>query len=241
MKGSGIFKEMAKYYDFIYSFKGKDYAGEAAFLDRMINKYGNKGKQLLDAGCGTGEHLVYLKRKYDVMGLDLHREMINVARKKLGNVELRQGDMRSFNLNKKYDVIICMFSSINYNRTRQDYLRTFRNFYRHLNKGGVVVGDLFTRDMFDPKGVFGYDLYEKGDLHVGRLYSTKLEGNTGMFYFMYLVKDGKKVLTNTGVDRLGIFPLSDLKLMAMKQGLMPVVFETSNKLFERSFMVLRKD
>ena len=42
-------------------------------------------------------------------------EMLEIARKKLPETELIQGDMKQMNLEREFDVIICLFSAINYN------------------------------------------------------------------------------------------------------------------------------
>jgi ubiquinone/menaquinone biosynthesis C-methylase UbiE len=107
---------------------------------KRVHLKGIKGKELLDVGCGTGIHLQYLKDDFNCTGIDFHQEMINVARKKLGNkVKLLQGDMATFNLHKQFDAIISLYSVINYAGDYRTFRKIIMNFYNHLKKGGVAI------------------------------------------------------------------------------------------------------
>jgi SAM-dependent methyltransferase len=45
-----------------------------------------EGERLLDVGCGTGDHLLFFRRKgCDVTGIELSPYMLDIARKKLGH------------------------------------------------------------------------------------------------------------------------------------------------------------
>lgn len=119
----------------------KCYKWESQDLILRIKEFKKtNGNELLDVGCGTGGHLIYLQDKFDCTGIDLYKEMLGLAGKKLKKkVKLFQGDMTSFNLDKEFDVIICLYSVINFSKTYPTLRKTLRNFYRHLKKGGVVI------------------------------------------------------------------------------------------------------
>lgn len=51
----------------------------------------------------------------------------------------RRADMVNFKLDKKFDVITCLFSSIGYVKTYEKLRQTIHNFANHLRKGGVVI------------------------------------------------------------------------------------------------------
>src|SRR3989344_4302934 len=128
------------FYDKIYT--KKNYSKEVKFIDAVIKRNGVKGKDVLDVACGTGTHAKLLSRMgYVVTGIDKNKEMLKIARKKTGSSKFFVGDMRTFNLGRKFDVILCMFTAINYNLTAADLIKTLRNFKRHLKKGGVVIFD----------------------------------------------------------------------------------------------------
>jgi hypothetical protein len=48
-------------------------------------------------------------------------------------------DMRSFELNKKYDAVQCLFSSIGYLTQGDDVVRALECFARHVTEDGIVV------------------------------------------------------------------------------------------------------
>src|SRR3990170_3440462 len=110
-----MFRKTARFYDAIYSWK--DYRTEVDRLDRLIRDRNLTARTLLDVACGTGKHLELLRDGYEVEGLDLDPEMLAIARERLPGVTLHEGDMTSFDLGKRFDVVACLFSSVAYSRT----------------------------------------------------------------------------------------------------------------------------
>ena len=76
------FRSYGKYYDIIYA--DKDYEKECDFLEEIFRNYSKIiPKTILDGGCGTGGHAIPLaERGYEVTGIDLSEEMINIAKEK---------------------------------------------------------------------------------------------------------------------------------------------------------------
>ena len=94
-----MYKQLAKYYDKIYS--SKDYKSECEKIHTLIKEYKkSKGKEMLDVACGTGNHIQYLKKYYDITGIDLDKDMLKIAKKKFPGIKFHHGDMRIFNLKK---------------------------------------------------------------------------------------------------------------------------------------------
>lgn len=130
--------ELARYYDTIYQWK--DYHKEAEVIRELIARYkASPGNSLLDVGCGTGKHLQEVKGRFGCVGMDVSREMLEQARRNVDGVEFIQGDMVDFDLGRRFDVILCLFSSIGYVKTYARLARTLRNFAAHLLEGGVVI------------------------------------------------------------------------------------------------------
>ena len=103
-----MFTRSARFYDAIYSFK--DYGKEATRIDALIRERRPKARKLLDVACGTGLHLQHLREGYEVEGLDLDPKLLKFARERLGEVPLHEGDMRDFDLGRRFDAITCLFS-----------------------------------------------------------------------------------------------------------------------------------
>jgi ubiquinone/menaquinone biosynthesis C-methylase UbiE len=67
----------APIYDALFVALGKDYQTEAEKINELIVEYkSSAGNEVLDLGCGTGEHIKYLKNKYSIIGMDNSEDML---------------------------------------------------------------------------------------------------------------------------------------------------------------------
>ena len=121
----------------------------ASYIRRLIRRHKPKARTLLELACGTGAILKILAKSYDVAGLDLSPQMLSLARKKLPHVRFYRKDMVSFDLGKKFDVIICVFDSINHVLKFADWKKIFRNAARHLEEDGLFLFDINTEAKLD--------------------------------------------------------------------------------------------
>ncbi|WP_300427628.1 methyltransferase domain-containing protein [Methanobacterium sp.] len=46
------------------------------------------GNDLLDVACGTGNHAQHLTNSFNVVGLDINQEMLDIAQEKVPEMEL---------------------------------------------------------------------------------------------------------------------------------------------------------
>jgi ubiquinone/menaquinone biosynthesis C-methylase UbiE len=109
-----MFTESAHLYDAIYSFK--DYAAEAVQIATVVRAAHPDARSILDVACGTGEHARHLgaTHGFAVDGLDLDAGLLRVARDKHPSGSFFEADMSGFALEKRYDAVLCVFSSIGY-------------------------------------------------------------------------------------------------------------------------------
>jgi SAM-dependent methyltransferase len=121
-----------------------DRTAMASYIHRLIRQHKPKARTLLELACGTGAILKILAKSYDVVGLDRSPQMLSIARKKLPHVRFYRKDMVSFDPGKKFDVIICVFDSINHVLKFADWTKIFRNAARHLEKDGLFLFDVNT-------------------------------------------------------------------------------------------------
>jgi SAM-dependent methyltransferase len=124
-------------YDLEYSFK--DYAGEAALLERIIDDRHPEARTLLDVACGTGRHLEHLRGRFDCEGVDIDEELLRVARNRLPDIPFQQADMRDFDLGREFDVVTCLFSAIGFVGGPDGLTATAGTFARHLGPGGLAL------------------------------------------------------------------------------------------------------
>lgn len=137
-------KEYSSAYDYLY--QDKNYDKECDFIETFFSKSSSKVSSILDLGCGTGGHsLILAKRGYNVLGVDRSKEMIDIAKRKFDNLNLPikfiNSDINRINLNKKFDVIISMFSVINYQITNTALSEFCRVVKKHLKKDGIFIFD----------------------------------------------------------------------------------------------------
>ena len=181
-----MYSQLAAIYDVVYQWK--DYRAECEKLHRLIIKYKRSpGKSLLDVACGTGEHLKYLRRYYEVTGMDLSPAMLKLARRKLPGVALARGDMLSFHLRRKFDLILCLFSSIAYLQNYAKLRQALRNFSRHLESGGVLLLEPFVaKERFALGAIHSLTQNAEG-VTVTRMNATRRRGDFAILDFHYLV------------------------------------------------------
>ena len=133
-----MFRQTAHIYDLVYEAAGKDYAAEASDIRAQIEQRKPSAHSLLDVACGTGGHLRHFADCYEVVGLDLDPAMLAVAGEALPDVPLVHADMRSFRLDRSFDAIVCLFSSVGYLPTPGELDRAVERMSRHLAPGGVL-------------------------------------------------------------------------------------------------------
>ena len=200
-----MFSESAALYDLIYS-AFKDYSAEAAALAAVIRREHPRAKTILDVACGSGEHARLLARDhgFEVDGLDLDPAFVRIARGKLRG-EVYEGDMMSFTLPRRYDVVQCLFSSIGYVRTLDNVRRTFERFREHLAPGGIVlVEPWFAPDVMQ-NGRVSINTAEANDVRVARMAHTEVDGRLSRIRFEYLVGRPSGIEHATEVHELGLF------------------------------------
>ena len=215
------FHELAEYYDPLNA--GKDYLGEAQLLETVARRFGPLGRTAwLDVACGTGRHLEFLGRRHDVVGIDGSRDMLRLARRRLPGVRLLLGDMRTFRLEQRFDVVSCLFSAIGHLRTKSDVRKTFLNFARHLNSGGVaIVEPWIDPSMFRP-GFIHLQTYDNPALKVARCSSSSRRGNRSIVHFHFLVGKPGRGIRYARVTDVGLL-LSRTELLQLMRsaGLRP--------------------
>lgn len=131
---------IAGYYDKVI---GKGYETNDYIL-KKINRYNKNAKSVLELGCGTGSNLLHFKKDIDLTGLDISGEMIKIAKKKLPGCKFYQQDIRSFSLNKKYDLILCLYDTLNHVLLFSEWKKIFENVNKHLNDKGLFIFDINT-------------------------------------------------------------------------------------------------
>lgn len=135
----------SKFYDEVMG----DRTGTADFLIKQIYKSNPGAKSVLELACGTGEIMKLLSKEYVVSGLELSDGMLEIARKKMPRAKFYKQSMVGFDLPEKYDVILCVFDSVNHLLKFSDWKKLFKSAYKYLNNGGVFLFDINTEQKLD--------------------------------------------------------------------------------------------
>jgi len=191
-----VFSRSVQFYDAIYAAMGKDYPSEARKLDALIQQHKRSpGKRLLDVACGTGCHLACLRDRYEVEGLDLNDEMLQIARARCPGVPFHCGDMMEFDLGRTFDVVTCLFSSVGYAKTLPRLRLAVRTMTRHVNAGGLVIVEPWVAPEAYRPGTMRAHFVDQPDLKIARMsVSDEAEYGVAALQFHYLVA------TPDGVD-----------------------------------------
>jgi SAM-dependent methyltransferase len=133
---------LAAFYDAVYAFRTQD----VAFYVEMAREGSGP---ILEVGCGTGRITLPLaETSCEIHGLEISPSMLKNLRNKLAarpelTVQLHEGDMRQFDLGKKFAQVFVPFRAFLHNDTIDDQLAALRSFHRHLLADGRLILDIF--------------------------------------------------------------------------------------------------
>lgn len=211
-----MYNESYDYYDLFYYWK--NYKKEADKVIEIIDKYDaifkkkTKSQTLLDIGCGTGEHHRYMKRYFSIDGLDIKNGFLGIAKKKNPECNYYEGDMINFSLDKKYDIIISLFSSIAYVKTTYNLHKSIRCFYRHLNPSGLlIIEPWFTPDAWIKNKITTNNI-DKDHIKICRMTKSSREGNISIMDMNYLIGSKTQGIQYIREEhQMGLFTVDDMK------------------------------
>lgn len=103
-----------------------------------------RGRRWLDLCCGTGALLrLAVDRGFAAVGVDGSPHQLAHAAQKAPQAGLIEGDIRDLSLPQHdFDIITCMFDSLNYVTALRDLDRVFRMAARCLRPGGLFAFDV---------------------------------------------------------------------------------------------------
>lgn len=232
-----MFTKSEAIYDAIYSTM-KDYSVEAQQVHKLIQQYKHSsGTSLLDVACGTGGHLPFLRQYYSVEGLDLDEQMLAIARQRNPGVIFHQADMVDFSLDRQFDVILCLFSSIGYVKTAPRLYRALQTMRHHLLPGGVVIIEPWLTPQMYHAGHIGVVFVNQPDLKIARMNNAEVEDGVSIMNFHYLVATPEGIEHFTELHELGLFSHEDYLDAFQVSGLDVVYDDAREKLTGRGIYI----
>jgi SAM-dependent methyltransferase len=117
----------------------EDYIEETEFFSRVIKEKAEIDvKSLLHLGCGGGRNDFTFQKLFDVTGVDISEEMLEMAKKLNPSSEYIHGDMRTIRMGRTFDSIAAL-DSVNYMKNEEELSQLFQTAYEYLNPGGVFL------------------------------------------------------------------------------------------------------
>lgn len=156
----GVYQDFAGVYDRFMD--NTPYGPWGERLDGLIQKYGvskperdvqeileSERNLVVDLGCGTGTLAEIMYRKgYDVMGVDVSEEMLNIAMEKKeksgSEILYLQQDMRELELYSTVGTVYSVCDSLNYILEEEELAEVFGRVNNYLFPGGIFIFDFNT-------------------------------------------------------------------------------------------------
>ena len=145
---AAVFNAYSHYYDLLY--RDKDYHAETTYIHSLIQVFFKEAKSILELGSGTGMHACLLAQLgYDVTGIDQSKTMLQKATERKSHMPVAvadkitfyEGDIRSYQSDKMFDVAISLFHVMSYMETDSDLEAAFQTAKKQIKPGGLFIFD----------------------------------------------------------------------------------------------------
>lgn len=169
------------------------------------------GSSLLVLACGGGTNVANLKQRFNVTGVDLSDDMLQLARRLNPECAFVQGDMRTVSLGREFDAVL-IDDGVGYMTTPSDLAAVFANAYRHLRPAGamVVTADLF-KETFRQNQTIVWPAMTTGPEHpadvviVENSYDPDPADDTFETVMLFLIRENGVLRIEKDLHVLGLF------------------------------------
>ncbi len=207
------FSALAAVYDAIMA--DVEYDHWADFVLSYARDGGLTPVAALDLACGTGGFTRELVAAgLNVTGLDFSEDMLREARVRTPGVTFVRGDLRTFTLEPAFDLVTCVFDSLNNLLTPQDLGAAFARAHAHLRPGGLFAFDVNTRvgvrELWEGDAIEGLaPLPDGGEVHYHWSHHFDPDAEVGVVQAFCRVGDQEFVETHRerGYDPAELRPL----------------------------------
>ncbi len=177
----------------------------------LLSNLENGGKTVLDAGCGSGLHSIYLaQRGFYVIGLDISYGMVKrltktASRKKLtAYIDVVTGDMRCLPFRDRLFDYVIAIASIHHVPLHKERIRVIEEFHRILKKRGVLIVSVWS--LLQPSLILrAFETwimkrgFEFGDVFIS--WKTKRRV-VKRFFHLFTKGEFRKLITSEGLFRI---------------------------------------
>lgn len=163
------FTRVAPYYDELM--RDVPYGSWVQYVFTLADRFQLEPRRILDLACGTGTiSLMLEERGYEVVGIDGSAAMLAQARRKAAavrrSIPFLEYDLRSFKAPGEFDLVLCLYDSLNNILEPEGVQDVCRCVRRALRPGGLFILDvnteyalranLFSQEYMSPKAPVQY-------------------------------------------------------------------------------------
>lgn len=244
-----MYSDFAEVYDRL---QDADYNKFIEYYEQIFKKFGIKPELVLDLACGTGSITVEMaKRGYDMIGLDLSCEMLNIARNKAANegqdILFLNQDMCEMELFGTVDAIVCALDGVNYLTDYDDLRQLFRLVENYLNPDGLFVFDINSKSKL--KNILGGNTFVNDEQGIFYVWQSEYDEESHIcdFGLTFFVEDEAGMYTRFDeFQQERAYTIEEISVAAEEAGLKvqgfykPFEFATADDSDERIFCVVSK-
>lgn len=203
-----MYKEAASFYDVIHTATGRNPDAEANLVIGELRRRHGGPRSLLDVACGSGANLSLSRfnEVFDVAGVDASADMLALAAARCPSVPLICADMRDFDGGRRFDAVVCLFSSIGYLTEPEDLPRAVQAMTRHLEDGGVLMIEGWVEPEYWRGTTFSSTSGSDGEVAVARVVRSRRDGALCHVFMRYTAASSDGVST---IDEEHVVRLSD--------------------------------
>lgn len=201
-----------------------DYAQWVDYIEAIFKKYNVKPNLVLELACGTGNICTRMARRgYDMIGIDISEDMLNVAVPKAKEMDLDilylHQDMTEFELYGTVDVILCLMDSVNYILQEKELIKMFKLVRNYLNPGGLFIFD--TNSYYKLKKILGNNTFVVDENEIFYVWENNFNKKTEIceFYLTFFVKEGEKYSRVDEIHQERAYSISTIKECLKEAGL----------------------
>ncbi|MDD5071531.1 MAG: methyltransferase domain-containing protein [Patescibacteria group bacterium] len=130
-------KQASSVYDKIAEPYAKEFSKPSEYIEEFLALL-PKDAKILDVGCGVGVDAGFMESEgFEIIGIDLSKEMLNIARQKFPQIDFRQQDIRTLDFPpNSFDGILASCSLIHI--PKKDVPALLEKFHQILKKDGAI-------------------------------------------------------------------------------------------------------
>lgn len=159
--------------------------GRKKIVIKLLNKYLNYNKNIiLDAGCGTGAGILYLKNFGTVYGIDLSPIAVKFCKQR-GIKKIRTGDVSKLPYKNNFFDLVCLMDVIEH--VSKDSL-VIKEAYRILKPGGLLLTTIPALPFINSNHDYAQGHFRRySKSHIEKILSERKFKNIKISYFNFFL------------------------------------------------------